>query len=203
MTLLKNSIISIISLLFISCGSNTDADIVDIQKIVIDQQEVSIYSTDRETTNLLTATAIFNDNSTKDITDFVTWNSSDTTIATVIKGTIYPGTSNGGDSNITISYQSLSTPSILLHSKKLLDFNISILDNDINSTGIYPLQALGNFEDNITKEIETNIFWSSSNDAEITIDDNITSIEIIEDTNITATLFSDENFTQEILYKVE
>jgi len=203
MTLLKNSIISIISLLFISCGSNTDADIVDIQKIVIDQQEVSIYSTDRETTNLLTATAIFNDNSTKDITDFVTWNSSDTTIATVIKGTIYPGTSNGGDSNITISYQSLSTPSILLHSKKLLDFNISILDNDINSTGIYPLQALGNFEDNITKEIETNIFWSSSSDAEITIDDNITSIEIIEDTNITATLFSDENFTQEILYKVE
>ncbi len=206
MKLIKNILLSTTALFFISCGGDNteEAVILNVKSIQIVKSIDTIYSTDAEKEDAFSASVTFEDDSTKDATEFVTWNSSNTNIARVVKGTIYVGTQNGGDTNISISYQDLSSDSIILHSKKLLDYNISLLDAENNATGKYTLKAMGTFEDNTTQEILKNIVYNVNNSAEITIENDITSVTIaIGETNITSTLFNDVTMTKEIIYTAE
>ncbi|MEA3228132.1 MAG: hypothetical protein U9P38_03565 [Campylobacterota bacterium] len=206
MQFIKNSLLALTTLFFISCGDNTQNTLLDIKEITINETEVNIYSTDRETSGLLTATAIFEDDTTEDVTEFVTWSSSNSDVAYVVNGTIYAGIDNGGESNITIVYKNISSSPIPLYSKSLIDYNISILDsNTTDSTGVYNLQAIGTFEDNITKTIQTNIVWENNNSSIITTQDDISSIEIVAtgETNITSTLFEDINMSKTLIYIVD
>ena len=200
MNIIKNSLLVLISSLFIACGNNTQDVVKDIKSIKINEANLTMYSTDADK-EFFKATVYFNDGTQADATEFVTWNSSDSTIASVSKGTVKIGTKNGGDFNLSISYNNLESALIPLNIIKLTDYNISLLNADANETGAYKTSAMGLFEDNTSHLIVKNIVWDANNSATREINDNITSITLVAgDTNISSRLFDDTNFTKSFVY---
>ncbi len=205
MKLIQNTLLSTVAFMFISCGDNTTVPLKDITSLKINESNVTIYSTDADSDeSRLTANVYFNDGTNDDATNELVWSSSDTTIATIKQGKISVGTTNGGDINITVSHKDLYSEPILFHIRKLLDYNITLLDSDANSTGTYELLAEGIFEDNTTHTVRKNITWESNNSSIITIEEEKSEIEITTtgDTNITSKLFNDDNMTKTIIYRV-
>jgi len=203
MKLIKNTLLASLSLLFISCGENTQIPIADLASIKINELNSTIYSTeDANASNNFSATAYFTDGSTKNVTTLVKWFSSDTTMATVSNGIVSAGTTNGGISFVNASYEDKISESSTIYVKKLIDYNISMIDADANTTGIYYLLASGTFEDNTTRTIVKNIVWDTNNSAIVTGAGSTTAIQIVlpGDTNITSTLFNDVNMSRTIIY---
>jgi len=142
-------------LLFISCGDTTDTPITDITAIKINESNTTIYSTDAPTNP--SARVYYADGSTADVTNEVKWSSSNEAVASVLKGSVQSGSNNGGDVNISISYKNITALPSLVRVTQLIDYNISILNADANTTGTYNLLAIGVFDDNTTKTIIKNI----------------------------------------------
>ncbi len=206
MKLLQKSILlSTIAFMFLSCGDNTNSPLKDITALKINETNLTVYSTDADSDeNRLTANVYFNDGTDDDATDELVWNSSNSAIATISQGKVKVGTENGGDINITVSHKNLISEPILFHVQKLIDYNISILNSEANTTGTYQLQANGFFEDNTTQLIINNLTWESNNSSIITKEEEKSEIEITTtgDTNLTSTLFYDANLTETIIYTV-
>ena len=201
MKIITSSFLILIATFFISCGENSDTPIIaDIESLKINESNVSMYSTDNNIN--LTATVNYQDGSTADATAFVSWKSSDTNIANVSNGSVTVGSTNGGDTNITVSYDKISSPSTPLKIIALSDYNLSMIGADVNTTGIYPLIATAIFEDNVTKVIEKNIVWDVNNSAIVSGAGSSTEVQIVStgDTNITSILFNDVNMTKTIIY---
>ncbi len=194
------------TLLFIGCGENTKNPVTsDILSITIDDNSTTsgfIYATD--TSKILKATVHYQDGTSLDASDYVTWKNSDFSVLSMYRGE-YSAVANGGKSTISIEYgkfnDSLDIEVYALKSNSLAIF----ATNDINTTGTFSIEAKGDFIDidtNATvdsnKTILNNILWSTTNDAVITIDDNnLVEVEIIKtgETNITASVF-DYNVTK-------
>ncbi|OIP53397.1 MAG: hypothetical protein AUK54_09250 [Helicobacteraceae bacterium CG2_30_36_10] len=188
---------------FISCGENSDAQIItDVESLKINESNVSMYSTDNNIN--LSATVYYKDGSNADATAFVSWRSSDTAIANVSNGSVAVGSRNGGDTNITVSYENITSLPTHLNIITLNDYTISMIDADANATGTYQLLATATFEDNKTKVIEKNIVWDVNNSAIVSGVGSLTTVQIVStgDTNITSTLFNDINMTKTIIYTV-
>ncbi len=203
MKIIKSSFLILIATFFISCGDNSDAPIIaDVESLKINESNVSMYSTDDNMN--LTATVYYQDGSTADATAFVAWKSSDTNIANVSNGSVTAGSTNGGDTNITVSYDNISSLPTPLNIITLNDYNISMIDADANTTGTYSLIATAKFEDNVTKVIEKNIVWDVNNSAIVSGTGSLTMVQIVStgDTNITSILFNDVNMTKTIIYTV-
>jgi hypothetical protein len=193
-----HSILLATSLLFVGCKENTQDNTIipDVASISIDENNITLYSTDAAQT--LHATVHYTDGSTDDGTNFVRWESSNKEIAffkndSDLKG----GTRNGGDVNITIDYDSFSDLRAI-HIYALRSYTIT--HNDINATGTYQFQALGTFENNETnRTIINNIYWSANNGATIELENGIANITLlVGDTNITTTLFKETNSSSPI-----
>lgn len=200
---IKTISLFILAALFLGCEeSTTTPAITDIESIKIENNVSTIYSTDPS--QELYATVYHTDGSTGDASDSLTWQSSDTSIATLLANRVYGGTKNGGDVNITVSYEHFSD-TLPLHVIKLVDFTIS--HAEINTTGEHPLEAIGLFEDNSSRVIYNNISWEANNSALITTNDDITSITISAGvTELNATLFAEDNetnITKSIIYTIE
>ena len=194
------------TLLFIGCGENTKNPVTsDILSITIDDNSTTsgfIYATD--TSKILKATVHYQDGTSLDASDYVTWKNSDFSVLSMYRGE-YSALANGGKSTISIEYgkfnDSLDIEVYALKSNSLAIF----ATNDINTTGTFSIEAKGDFIDidtNATvdsnRTILNNILWSTTNDAVITIDDNnLVQVEIIKtgETNITASVF-DYNVTK-------
>ena len=194
------------TLLFIGCGENTKNPVTsDILSITIDDNSTTsgfIYATD--TSKILKATVHYQDGTSLDASDYVTWKNSDFSVLSMYRGE-YSAVANGGKSTVSIEYgkfnDSLDIEVYALKSNSLAIF----ATNNINTTGTFSIEAKGDFIDidtNATvdsnKTILNNILWSTTNDAVITIDDNnLVQIEIIKtgETNITASVF-DYNVTK-------
>lgn len=182
----------ILSLLFIAtffqaCGENTEDPIVPVvSKIEIDPLTEDIYATD--STHTLTATITYEDNTTADGTEGVTWENSNYGLVYMLGGIIRP-VSNGGDVNISIQYEGF-TNSVELEIISLESFSIDLNDTNL-TTGTHVISFPGVFEDNNTKEIQNNIVFDINNSGSITQKDDLTYEITLRagDTNITASVF--------------
>ena len=176
---------------------NTQSTIVpDVTAIQIDDTNISIYSTDVQKS--LSASILYDDNSTQDGTNVVKWSCSNQNAVRQTNNTIQGGIQNGGDANITVKYAQLSnTQSVHVH--KLLSY--TIVHDDVNTTGgPFKFEAQGTFDNNETnRTIQTHIFWAANNSATIDIIDGIANITFVAgETNVTATLFEDTNTSSPI-----
>ena len=192
MKFIKITTYTILALLFISCGDNTETPLKDVTHIEINEPSLPMYSTDIAN---FTATVYYTDSTTADATKEVSWTSSDLDIASVFNGEVIAGNANGGDANISISYEHLTAAPSLISVTPLESFTIT--NEDINTTGDHVLQATGIFDSNTTSQvIIKNIVWSADNGAIITVASDIATITILAgDTNVTATMFGDTNTT--------
>ena len=197
MKLLKTTLYTALALLFISCGDNTEAPIKDVTSIEINEATQTVFSTD--TVNF-TAMVTYTDATTADVTQNVNWISSDEDVAAVLKGVVTPGNANGGDANITITYQHLTATASSVTVVPLDSFTIS--SPDINTTGNHILEAEGNFGGTI-KNIVKNIVWTADNAAIISVENDVATITVVTgDTNVTATMFGETNSSSSITYTV-
>lgn len=188
-----------VALFFNACGENTNSPVeADIVSIQIDDNVSIVRSTDLLE---LTATATYSDASTQDVTDYVTWYSSDYSKALVYGASVIP-LINGGEVNVSIEYGDF-TDSALVKFKALDTTSVFISSADISTTGDHQIEAKGNYiniDTNTTDEfnitIAKNITWDVNNSAVLTrVDDNYT-VEILSGTTaLTARVF-DVNVTK-------
>jgi len=173
---------------FISCGdTTTSSPLIEIESIHFDETNISIYATDLE--KELTATVVYDDNSTANGAADMLWSSSDTNVVYAYGATVVAA-GNGGDANITISYADTFEDTTSVHVKELQSINYT----DINISDIGTPQVVyfsGNFENNETNiTMKNNIIWTI--DANATLSDiNETQLTITVDYNTTSiTLFT-------------
>ncbi|MCB1190546.1 MAG: Ig-like domain-containing protein [Leptospiraceae bacterium] len=115
------------------------------------------------------ATAIYQDNSKKDVTGEATWSSNDTNLARINKpGEVYA--ENSGEVSIKAESEGLTGESALT----IQPLNLSqILIEPVNQTlaiGIgQQFQAIGIFENNSNQELTSSVVWSSSDSSIVSI----------------------------------
>ena len=119
-------------------------------------------------TQSLTATGVFSDDSSKNITDSVTWKSSDTAIVTVVSGLI--DAVNLGQSDVTAVLDGINsnTATVTVTDSELM--RISITDANGNNAVKLPLgltttlKTMGHYSDDTMQPLN-NALWRSSTDA--------------------------------------
>ena len=123
-------------------------------------------------TQPFTASGIFSDGSTTDITNSVAWNSSATNFATIDATGLATGVS-AGSAMITASSGSVtSSPAALTVTAAVLtEIDIAPDGQYIPVGGQYPLTLTGTYSDNTTQTI-TNATWSSSDSTLASVDPN-------------------------------
>ena len=192
---IKQIFLSLSTCIIAGCGgSNTTTPLAsDITSIHIDTTTKSFYPTDAKIS--LHATANYTDGTTKDVSTYVIWSESNSSLVNMVANTLAVK-SNGGESNLSIQYADFqdTTP---IHIHKLTVFH-TIYPDDVNTTGEYIFKAEGDFDNNETnRTLITNIHWYATNDATIDVDeDGIAHITLIAgETNVTTTVFNDNNAT--------
>ncbi|USG65114.1 Ig-like domain-containing protein [Brevibacillus ruminantium] len=120
----------------------------------------------------LTATAYYSDNSTQVLSSGVTWESSNSTVATVDSSGNVSFTGQNGSVTITATYQgqsdSVSTTVSLAPSLSAISINESL------AYSTYPVQltATARYSDNSSQVLSSGSTWESSNPAVATVDSN-------------------------------
>jgi len=198
---IKNLLIITPAILLFGCGDNTTSPVIkDVKSVEIDHN-ISIYATDNPLK--INSTVTYTDSTTSSINDSDLWENSNYDVLSMYNGTITP-ISNGGSATVSLNVGHLSD-SVDVNVIKLVDFYLSY--SDVNTTGEHVIEAIGTFENNQTKKIYTNIVWEINNTATVTTDENyITTIDIASgDTNLTATVFGDDNetnITKSIIFSI-
>lgn len=117
-------------------------------------------------TRQYTATGVFSDNSTRDLTTSVTWSSTATAFATVSNAADSQGLVNGvsaGTTNIVATSGSISgsTP-LTVTAATLSSISVTPTNPTIPLGTSTQLTAIGTFSDNSTQDLSTQASWSSS-----------------------------------------
>ncbi|KAA1290303.1 hypothetical protein C4X99_07795 [Leptospira interrogans serovar Geyaweera] len=155
------------------------------------------------------ATGVFTDNSTKDITDQVTWKSSNAAYAKISNATGSKGVVNAlskGTSHISATLGSISSANATFQVTPARIASIEVTPNNFFLIkGLsHPFKAIGIYTDNTKTDITKQVSWSSSDPNVASIDNTFSlagSATAIDDgkTNITATL-SDSMSASTTLY---
>lgn len=199
MQYLKNLSFICLSTIIISCGDNTTlSPLKDVTSISLDDTNISIYATQAAKT--LTATVTYDDGTTADASIDLLWESLDSSIFYASTASVV-ATSNGGDANLSIDYQSTFNDYTSVHVKKLLTINYSDLNiSDIGNPQI--IYVSGNYENNESNiTMENNILWTVDSNATLT-DVNASQMTITVDYNVTsillkASLFYNTSYVQD------
>ncbi|MBM9579257.1 Ig-like domain-containing protein [Leptospira sp. 201903070] len=119
-------------------------------------------------TQNFTATGVFTDHSTQNITEQVTWFSSDTIIAQISNLPGNKGFTNAllpGSSDITATLGSVSSPSIpfVVTPAELISISVTPPNPSVAKGFSQQFVATGTYTDNTTQNITGSVSWSSSN----------------------------------------
>ncbi|RTL13412.1 MAG: hypothetical protein EKK54_00020 [Neisseriaceae bacterium] len=124
-------------------------------------------------TQAYSATGTYSDNSTEDITDSVTWSSSNTAVATINSSTgVATIVAASGSTNITAALggKTSNTAELTASAATLVSIAITPADPTLAlSTGFVQLTATGTYTDNTTGNITSNVAWSSSNTGVVSV----------------------------------
>ena len=137
------------------------------------------------------ATGTYSDHSSQDITDFVTWSSSDISVASIAGGGLATALTLG---SVTISATSGSvsgSTTVNVQSAVLSSITVRPVNNKIAPFTSQQFQAIGTYTDGSTHNVTGQVSWTSSNTAVATIGGSGRAKALIPGpTTITATLGS-------------
>jgi hypothetical protein len=115
------------------------------------------------------ATGTFSDSSTQDLTNQVTWASSNTTVATITSGGLATGLS-AGTTNISATFGGLSdSVTLVVTNATLVSIALSPLDASIAKRTSVAYTATGTFSDSSIADITTQVTWTTGDAALVTI----------------------------------
>lgn len=137
-------------------------------------------------TQRFTATGIYSDNTTQDLTAEVTWSSSNTGVATMSNAEGTNGTATPiatGSATVTATLGSLSgSSSLTVASATLVSIYVTPTNPGIALGTTQQFTATGTYTDNTTKDLTSEVAWSSSDTA-------VASVSNAEGSNGLATSF--------------
>jgi hypothetical protein len=112
----------------------------------------------------------YSDGSTFFISGLVTWNSTNTAVVTISAGGVATGQS-AGSSNITASYQNVTSPnaSVVVTSSPLISIAVTPSPATIPADVAQQFAAIGTFANSSTQNLTSNVTWASSQPAVATI----------------------------------
>jgi hypothetical protein len=125
-------------------------------------------------TQQFTATGVYTDNSTQDLTSAATWASSNASVASISNA----GGSNGlatsteaGTSNISASVNAITSPAVALTvtSATLVSLQVSPASPSIATGLTQQFTAIGTYTDNSTQDLTSVVTWASTNGTVATI----------------------------------
>ncbi|EMJ94636.1 bacterial Ig-like domain, group 2 [Leptospira alstonii serovar Pingchang str. 80-412] len=164
------------------------------------------------------ATGVFTDNSTQDLTEHVTWSSSDTAVAEIVNAVGNKGVANSlaaGSSDVSAALGSITSPSVAFTVTPAQLVSIAVTPNGASvAKGLKQrFQATGTYTDHSTQDVTNLVSWSSSNPGKAAVSsaansEGLTTAISAGNTNITATLgaisgSSALNVTSAILTSIE
>ncbi|MCK5796081.1 MAG: Ig-like domain-containing protein, partial [Deltaproteobacteria bacterium] len=118
------------------------------------------------TTQEFLATGIFSDNSNQDITNQVTWTSSDTGVATISNAAGTAGTATSGSIGTTTISATLSgktgSTDLEVTAATLQSITITPVNPSIAKGTTQQFAAMGTYSDSTTQDITTQVTWRSS-----------------------------------------
>jgi hypothetical protein len=132
------------------------------------------------TSQPFTAIGIYSDNTTQDLTNAVTWSSSDTTVATVSEpalssaksnnGKAYAYGRNAGTTTITATSGSTSgSTTLTVTAATLVSLTVTPANRSIAAGSTQQFIATGTFSDSTTQDLTAQVTWNSSNTGVSTI----------------------------------
>jgi len=209
-----------LTFLLLGCGSESDKpplvpEIVSIS--VEDYASVGYIRSVGDTLDLY-GVVLYSDGSSNTTADELTWESNDSAIISVNNGHL-TAKLNHGSVAISINYRdklfSDTNQSKIIQIVPIEDINISsagapVLDinysiipphADINTTGIYPLKAMGAFkDDNNSYDITNNVIWRNGNITVATVGISTGEVTVLASghTDINISLFNEVNSTLSI-----
>lgn len=129
-------------------------------------------------TQQFTATGIYTDSSSQDLTNLVTWYSSDTNVAPISNATGFVGLATAlstGSSNVSAVYNSLNSNSVsfTVNPAALVSIQVSPVNGSVAKGLNQQYTALGVYSDASTQDITNSVSWSSSNPAFASISNSI------------------------------
>jgi len=204
-----------LTFLLLGCGSESDKPplVPDIASISVqDYENISYLRSVGDELNLY-ANILYTDGTSSSTADELNWESNDTNIISVNNGHLTVN-ANHGSVSISINYReklsSKSDESKIVEIVPIEDINISSSDaptldidysvtpphTDINTTGTYPLKAMGQFkDDNNSYDITNNVVWTSGNVTVATMGISTGEVTILASghTDINISLYSEVN----------
>jgi hypothetical protein len=152
-----------LSFFLAGCGFFVDATLTSIT-VAPNSATIAVGGTQQ-----LTATGNFDDSSTQDMSNSVSWSSSDSTIATVSTSGLVTGVKAGTATITATSGNFTSTSTITVTATALASIAISPTSATLNSGGTQQFTATGTFADGSTSDLTSQVTWTSSNTAALTI----------------------------------
>ena len=151
-------------------GSAALAVIVTLTSLTITPVNPSIAN---GTSVQLTATGIFSDGSTQNLTNSASWTSSSTSVATVNSTGLVTGASVGSATITAIQSGGFgevsATTTVTVTSATLTSITITPANSSIAMGTSEQLKATGNFSDGTTQDLTAFVTWTSSNTALVTV----------------------------------
>ena len=171
MRLFKLTIAVLSSFIFVYC--ETPPETVDSEKITLLELSISPDSATlfKGESRSFTVTGSYSDNLNKDVSDLVTWSSSNLELLTIVDGV---ATANAiGNLNISASLDGISiSASVTIIPAELLSINISPQETTTLVEGQkQQFSAIGKYNDNSTEDLTNIVIWSSGNTDIITVND--------------------------------
>ncbi len=121
------------------------------------------------TSEQLTATGTYSDNSTQNLTSSVTWTSQTTSVATVTSGGLVTG-AGLGTSNIQAASGAINgSATLAVTAATLVSIAVTPVNPTIGTTSTEQFTATGTFSDNSTQDLTTTVTWNSSNTGVATV----------------------------------
>jgi len=138
-----------------------------LQSITIEPSSASIAA---GLTQQFTATGHYSDNTTQDLTNSVTWNSSPTNVATINASGLATGVTAGGPAIITATQAGASGSAQLTVTPAVLQsITLSPGTASVAAGLTQPFTATGHYSDRTTQDVTNSVTWSSSDNTIATI----------------------------------
>ena len=122
---------------------------------------------------LYTATGTYSDLSTQDISELVTWSSSDSSKASISNLGVNKGNATGileGVTTVSATYNGINgSTNLTVSPATLASISVAATDNSMNTGTTQQLTATGHYSDSSTEDITNDVTWSSSDTGVATV----------------------------------
>ena len=140
------------------------ASTATLSKIILSTNEVTLSLGDSYS---LTATGLYSDNSTENLTVYSTWSSSDTKVATIYNGTITAKAV--GTATVSATYNNVTQTAQVTVTKKVKALTKDKQSLDLRKGAEATINLTATYSDNMTADVTADADWSSTNDNVATV----------------------------------